>query len=84
VQAFLPSDAENVTVALITSDLRYTGGLRISIQPTALNGLRKPSEIMIDNLQSTPLDRIGGFAGVAEAEVMRQVDLALQVFLGLV
>jgi mRNA interferase MazF len=83
VQAFLPDEGETVTVALITSDLRYTGGPRIPIQPTAGNGLRKASEIMVDNLQTTPIDRIGGFAGVAEADVMRQVDLALRVFLGL-
>ena len=83
VQAEVFSETETVTVALITSDLAYTTGLRVPIQPSAMNGLRKPSEIMVDNLQTTPVDRIGGVAGEAEADVMRQVDIALRLFLGL-
>jgi mRNA interferase MazF len=83
VQFELLPEAENVTVVLITSDLTYTTGLRVPIQPTAGNGLRKPSEVMVDNLQTVPLHRVGGFAGQAEPEVMRQVDIALRLFLGL-
>jgi mRNA interferase MazF len=83
VQSEIFPETENITVALITSDPSYTSGLRIPIQPSALNGLRKPSEVMVDNLQTTPMDRIGGFAGEAEPEVMRQVDIALRLFLGL-
>jgi mRNA interferase MazF len=83
VQAELFAETENVTVALITSDLSRTLGLRIPINPTAGNGLRKPSEVMVDNLQTAPLNRIGALIGAAEPEVMRRVDIALRLFLGL-
>jgi mRNA interferase MazF len=83
IQAQVFDDTENVTVALITSDLSQSPSVRIPIFPTAQNGLRKPSEVQVDNLQTVPLSRIGGFAGVAEPEIIRQVDLALRVFLNL-
>jgi len=83
VQAELFAETENVTIALITSDLSRTTGLRIPISPTAGNGLRKPSEVMVDNLQTAPLNRIGALIGAAEPEVMRRVDIALRLFLGL-
>jgi mRNA interferase MazF len=83
IQAEVFAEKETVTVALISSDPAYTNGFRVPIQPSVRNGLRKPSEIMIDNLQTIRLDRIGGFAGEAEPEVMRQVDIALRLFLSL-
>lgn len=83
VQARLFDEDENVTVALITSDLARSPGLRIPVQPTSANGLRKPSEIMIDNLQTVPVSRIGGLAGELDQETMRKVDLGLRMFLGL-
>ena len=75
--------SENVTVALISSDLMRQPGLRIPITPTATNGLRKPSEVMIDNLQTIPLDRIGGMIGAADPRILQKVDEALRAFLGL-
>jgi len=83
IQSEIFPESENITVALITSELSGAGGLRIPIHPSATNGLRKSSEVMIDNIHSTPLERIGGFAGCAEVEVMRQVDIGLRLFLGL-
>jgi mRNA interferase MazF len=83
VQAHIYDETENVTVALITSDLSRSPGLRIRIDPTQANGLRKTSEVMIDHLQTVPVHRIGSVAGEAEPEVMRQVSLALRLFLGL-
>lgn len=83
VQNLYSDDDETLTVALITSDIGGTGGLRIPIQPTLDNGLRKPSEIMVDVLQTVMLDRIGGHIGEADANTMREVDLALRLFLGL-
>lgn len=83
VQARVLPESENITVALITSDLMRMPGLRIPISPTADNGLRKPSEIMVDNVQTVPADRIGDQVGSAERETLRKVDEALRVFLGL-
>ena len=38
---------------------------------------------MIDLLVTVPWSRVGGLAGVLEAEVMSEVDRALRLFLGL-
>lgn len=83
IQAHLYEETENITVALITSDLSRSPGLRIRLLPTTENGLRKPSEVMIDHMQTVPVSRIGGVIGAAEPEIMRQVGLGLRLFLGL-
>ncbi len=74
---------ENVTVALITSDLGWPAAFRVPVQPTLENGLRKPSEVMIDLLVTVPLGRVRSYVGTIESEVMRRVDTALRLFLGL-
>lgn len=83
VQSIVLDDSETVTVAPITSDLAWAPGVRVPIEPTSGNGLRKRSDIMIDQLATVPLRRIGGYAGEAEPEVMARVDAALRLFLGL-
>ncbi len=83
VQAFVSEAIEMLTVALISSDITRPSAFRISIYPTAANGLRKLSEIQIDHLQSLELRRIGPLAGKAEPAIMRQVDAAMRVFFGL-
>jgi mRNA interferase MazF len=83
IQSLFSDHDETVVVALITSDLSRYGAVRIPVQPSELNGLRKPSEIMVDNLQSVALDRIGGLVGEVDVITMRRVDLALRMFLGL-
>ncbi len=83
IQARVFEESENVTVALLTSDLTRMPSVRVPIHPSAANGLRKVSEIMVDNLQTIPIDRIGGHIGSAERAIVDKVDQALRVFLGL-
>jgi mRNA interferase MazF len=83
IQARVLEESENITVALITSDLLRMPGLRIPILPSAENGLRKPFEVMVDHVQTVPVDRIGLVIGSMEAEVLSRIGTALQVFLGL-
>lgn len=84
LQTTLLDDSDRITVALISSDpVFFAKAFRVLILPTETNGLRKPSEILIDHLQTVPLDRIGGFAGVVDEVTMRAVDAALRIFLGL-
>ncbi len=74
---------ENVTVALITSDLARMSANRVQVQPGEHNGLRKISEVMLDLLITVPKGRIGGRVGALEPPVMMRLDAALRVFLGL-
>jgi mRNA interferase MazF len=83
VQDRLQDFSETLLVAPITSDLEHLPGIRVPIAPTSTNGLRKPSEVMIDMLQPIRLLRIGAVVGKAEDAVMSQVDAALRLFLRL-
>ena len=83
VQAFLIEESEKLTVALISSDLTQSQGFRIPISPTATNGLRKPSEILVDHFQTVDIGRVGGLAGEIDKATMRKVEIAMRIFLGL-
>lgn len=83
VQAVVLEQSENITVALITSDLSWSPGVRVPVEPTFANGLRRRSVIMVDLLMTVPVTRVGGYAGEIEPDVMRQVDVAIRLFLGL-
>ncbi|WCT72335.1 type II toxin-antitoxin system PemK/MazF family toxin [Sphingomonas naphthae] len=72
-----------ITVLLVTSTLLDAPLLRPSIQPSPENGLRKPSQVMIDKPMSIRRDRIGDVFGRLDAETMLAVTRALAVFLGI-
>ena len=72
-----------VTVALISSRLVATPLIRPSVQPTAMNGLRKPSQVMVDKVMSVPRSRVGHATGQLEDEAMLAVTRSLAVFLGI-
>jgi mRNA interferase MazF len=71
-----------VTVALVTSDLSRGTHFRIRVEPSEVNGLRKPSEIMIDNVQTFRVGKVGDIVGCLEDDVMDRVKSALAVFFG--
>ncbi|MFT3975053.1 MAG: type II toxin-antitoxin system PemK/MazF family toxin [Amaricoccus sp.] len=72
-----------VAVLLLTGTLVDAPLLRPTIQPTAGNGLRKPSQVMVDKVLSVKRDRLGEPFGHLEAEVMLGVTRSLAVFLGI-
>src|SRR3974377_413642 len=53
----------SVVVCPITSELIDAPLFRIAIQPTPANGLRKPSQVMVDKLIPMRRDRITKRAG---------------------
>jgi mRNA interferase MazF len=83
IQGYFPRNPELITVALITSDILRVPNVRVPIKPTATNGLKKDSEIAIDNIQTFSRRKIGVVVGKVSIEIMDQVDSALAIFLGL-
>jgi mRNA interferase MazF len=73
----------SVTVLPLTSDLRDTPLLRLSVTPSRDTGLRVPSQVMVDKAVTLPRAKIGPRIGQADATTMREVDAALARFLGL-
>jgi mRNA interferase MazF len=77
---FNPTHA-SITLCLITSDLRDAPLFRLRVEPSPANGLRKPSQIMIDKLFSAPREAIDGTIGVLDSATMSRVDEALRLWL---
>ena len=84
IQADLAMNGETVTFLPITSDLEHFMKIRVPVVPDAVNGLRKPSEVMVERIQTTSLSRIGGIVGHLDRKSMLAVESALMVHLGLV
>ncbi len=74
---------ESATLLLISSDLVDSPLLRITLLPTRENGLRRPSQVMIDKAMTVPRAKLGQTFGRADDETMKTVDRALLRFLGL-
>ncbi len=77
-------DTASVIVALITSDQRSTAALfRKSIMPSDQNGLREPSDVMIDKLVTLPRSKVAKVIGHLNSTEMTEITSALAVFLGM-
>jgi len=72
----------SVTILPITSELRDAPLFRIAVAPSPANGLRKPSQVMVDKAQTVARDRIGETIGRLGDEELLAVNRALALFLG--
>lgn len=79
--AFNPTHA-NIVVCPITSHLMDAPLFRISLRPSAGTGLRSLSQIMIDKMMAIKRERIDQVIGRADGALMRRVDQALRIWLG--
>lgn len=73
----------SVTVLLISSALVDAPLIRLTLQPTEQNGLRKPSQIMIDKAMTVKRDKLGNLIGRIDSETMISVNRSLAVFFGM-
>ena len=78
VQSDLFSEHPSVTIIPITSELRDTP-LFLPIRHGESTGLRKPSEVMGDKVQTIPREKIGGVFGRIAEEDMLAVSRALAI-----
>lgn len=82
IQSDLFDAHPSVAVLPVTSELRNAPLFRIRVEPTAANGLRTVSEIMVDKAQSVPCGTVGRVIGRLEDESLSAVNRALATFLG--
>ena len=83
VQANLFSEHSSVTVLPITSTLVAAPLLRITVQPSAENGLQKPSQVMVDKAMTVKRNKVGPAFGHIDADALVEVERCLAVFLGI-
>ncbi len=74
----------SVTVLPLTSDLRNSRLLRITVEPSQGNGLKTQSQIMVDKVATITRPKVGRAIGRLDRITMDQVDTALAQFFGLV
>lgn len=73
----------SVTVCPLTTHLLDLPVSRPRLEPTATNGLDRPSQLMVDKVTTVPRESLGPPIGrLSDADVLR-LDRALIVFLGL-
>ena len=72
-----------VTVLLVSGALVDAPLLRVTVQPTPLNGLQKPSQVMVDKAMAVKRDKLGEVFGSASDAVMLEIGRCLAVFLGI-
>jgi len=83
IQSDLFQKLPSITILPITSELRPIETFRIAAAPTKKNGLRAPSQIMVDKAHTIPCAKAGKPFGVLDARTLTAVERAMAVFLGL-
>jgi len=72
----------SIVVCPLTSDVDRTLMIRVPVAPSAGNGLKVPSEIMVEKLAGVSLKRLRDVIGRLDGETQRKLDRALLVLLG--
>jgi mRNA interferase MazF len=83
IQSDLFAETATLTVLLITSTLIDTPLVRLSVAPTSHNGLREPSQIMVDKAITVRREKVGPVIGTLADDEMIAVDRSLALFMGL-
>lgn len=73
----------SVTLCLITSTLRDAPIFRITVDPSAANGLQRVSQIQVDKALTVARERIGGVIGRLDDATLLKVNRSLAVFIGI-
>ena len=69
IQSDLFEPTDSLLVCLITSGMGKEPDLRLTLQPGPTNGLRSPSQVMVEKITTGLADllRKGGFRSIGEA-----------------
>lgn len=83
IQANAFSEHTSATVLPITGTLLAAPLLRVTLQPSAENGLQKPSQVMVDKVMTVKRDKVGSAFGRIDADALVEIERCLAVFLGI-
>lgn len=83
IQSDLFQEHPSVTVLLVTSTLVSAPLLRVTLQPSAENGLHNPSQVMVDKAMTVKRDTLSPPFGRIDANTLVDVERRLAVFFGL-
>ncbi len=77
------NDVESVTFIAFTSNLMNSPLTRLNVEPSAINGLMKECQMMIDKVSTAPQTKLGKVIGNLSNEDVIRMNRALLVYLGL-
>ncbi|HNE61189.1 MAG TPA: type II toxin-antitoxin system PemK/MazF family toxin [Ottowia sp.] len=83
IQADAFSTHGSITLLPVSSQIVAAPLLRITVQPSAENGLQKPSQVMVDKTLTVRRDKIGPAFGRIDANTLVEVERCLALFLGI-
>ena len=83
IQADQFDEHVTVTVLPVTSTLVAAPLLRVTVQPSAENGLLRPSQVMLDKAVTLKRDKLGPAFGRIDADALVEFERCLAVFLGI-
>lgn len=69
-------------MSLMTSTLRDAPIFRLSLDPSPGNGLRHPSQIMVDKIPALPREKCGAVLGRLDDGAIKSLNQMLPVVLG--
>jgi len=72
-----------VTILPITSTFVAAPLLRVTLHPSAANGLQKRSQVMVDKAMTVLRAKLGSTFGHLEADTLVEIERCLALFLGI-
>jgi mRNA interferase MazF len=76
-------DTDSVTICPFTTDPTEAPLFRLDIAPTAGNGLRHSSQLMVDKITTVRRSKLGERIGILEDSDVVRLNRAMVVFLGI-
>ena len=83
IQSNLFAAHPSLTILPLTSELRETPIFRVRILPDPANGLRAPSDVMIDKLHTVAREKVRATIGTVSEEHLIEIERAVAVWLGI-
>ena len=74
---------DSITICPLTTDQASGPFVRLDVAPSAANGLRIASRLMVDRLATLPKTRLGRRIGRLDDGTMLRLNRAITVFLGI-
>ena len=74
---------QSVTVCALTTTPADAPLIRLSVEPSSINGLREPCQLMVDKITTVPKSKLGALVGRLEDHDVVRLNRAIMVFLGL-
>jgi len=84
IQSDLFSEHHSVIVLLLTGSYSRQTLYRVDILPDDLNGLAKPSQVMVDKPVTVRREKIGSVFGSVSEDILQKINQLIPVWFGLV